>query len=101
TELWARADLAAQFDALQRRLREVLRRAQDAGAVRLDVTPEDLLFVLHCVARSGLMLEDVAPGAWRRYLGLALHGLRPDAATPLPRRPITRRQFDAARVAPA
>jgi DHA1 family bicyclomycin/chloramphenicol resistance-like MFS transporter len=37
------------------------------------------------------------PGGWRRYLGLALDGLRPEAATPLPRKPITRRQFQAAR----
>jgi AcrR family transcriptional regulator len=96
TELFARAGLAEQFDALHQRLGDLLRHAQEAGTVRLDATAEDLLFVLHGVARSGLMLEDVAPGAWRRYLGFALDGLRPEAATPLPRRPITRRQFHAA-----
>ena len=80
-----------------RQARAVLRRAQEAGAVRADATAEDLLFVVHGVAHAGLMLEDTAPGAWRRHLGLALDGLRPEAATPLPRKPITRRQFQAAR----
>ena len=78
-------------------LASLLERAQAEGAMRADVTAEDLLFVVHGVAHAGLMLEDVAPGAWRRHLGLALDGLRPEAATPLPRRPISRRQFQAAR----
>jgi AcrR family transcriptional regulator len=97
TELFARDDLRSFFDLVQAKLGELLAHAQEAGAVRTDVTPEDILFVFHGVAHAGLMLEDVAPGAWRRYLGLALDGLRPGAATPLPRRPISKRQFEAAR----
>jgi AcrR family transcriptional regulator len=97
TDLLAREDLREQFDEVHDKLVAVLRRAQEAGAVRTDATAEDLLFVVHGVAHAGLMLEDTAPGAWRRHLGLALDGLRPEAATPLPRRPITRRQFQAAR----
>ena len=97
TELFARDDLRSFFDLVQTKLGELLAHAQEAGVVRTDVTPEDILFVFHGVAHAGLMLEDVAPGAWRRYLGLALDGLRPEAATPLPRRPISKRQFEAAR----
>ena len=97
TELLARDDLRVFFDAVEVKLTELLGRAQAAGALRLDVTTADILFVFHGVAHAGLMLEDVAPGAWRRYLGLALDGLRPEAATPLPRRPVSKRQYEAAR----
>jgi AcrR family transcriptional regulator len=97
TDLLARDDLRARFDALHAKLAALLERAQEAGAVRADATPEDIMLVFHGVAHAGLMLEDVAPGAWRRYLGLALDGLGPEAATPLPRRPISKRQFEAAR----
>jgi hypothetical protein len=37
---------------------------------------------------------DVEPDLWRRHLGLVLDGLRADAATPLPRPPLTRAQLD-------
>ena len=97
TELLAREDLRARFDVVHVGLAALLERAQAAGAVRSDATAEDVVLVFHGVAHAGLMLEDVAPGAWRRYLALALDGLRPEGATPLPRRPISRRQFEAAR----
>jgi AcrR family transcriptional regulator len=97
TDLLARDELRSQFDEAHAKLLALLRRAQDAGAVRPDATAEDLLFIVHGVAHAGLMLEEIAPGAWRRQLGFALDGLRPEAATPLPRKPITRRQFQAAR----
>ncbi len=97
TDLLARQELVTLFDEAHTGLASLLERAQAEGAIRADVTAEDLLFVVHGVAHAGLMLEDVAPGAWRRHLGLALDGLRPEAATALPRRPISRRQFLAAR----
>jgi hypothetical protein len=49
------------------------------------------------VAKSGLMLEEAVPGAWKRYLAIILDGLRPEAARPLPRRPVSRREFERAR----
>lgn len=97
TELLDREELRSQFDLVHKKLEAVLRRAQAADAVRADATAEDLLFVVHGVAHAGLMIEDLAPGAWRRLLGLALDGLRPEAATPLSRKSLTRRQFQAAR----
>lgn len=96
THLFARDDLRALFDTVRTRVATLLERATEAGEVRDDLVAADILFVLHGVARTGLMLEDTAPGAWRRYLGLALDGLRPEAATPLPRKAPTKRQVDNA-----
>ncbi len=61
----------------------LLRRAQDAGAIRADVVAEDIAFLVNAVGHAGLALERTAPGAWRRYLGILLDGLRPDGARPL------------------
>ena len=97
TDLFARDELRTLFDDVHARFRTLLAHAQAAGEVRADVTAEDLLFVLHGVARSGLMLADAAPGAWRRQLTIALDGLRPEGASQMPHRPLTRRQFEAAR----
>jgi AcrR family transcriptional regulator len=96
TDLFARADLQALFDGVRTRLASLIARAQATGALRPEVTAEDVLLVLYGVARTGLMVEHAAPGLWRRYLAVALDGLRPASAV-LPRKPPTRRQFDAAR----
>ena len=96
TELFARADLQQLVDGVRTRLVKLIARAQTAGALRPEVTAEDVLFVLYGVARTGLMVEHAAPGLWRRYLAVTLDGLKP-GAEPLPGRPPTRRQFDAAR----
>jgi AcrR family transcriptional regulator len=96
TALLARDDLQGLFDGVRKRLVALIARAQASGALRPDVTAEDVFFVLYGVARTGLMVERAAPGLWRRYLAVALDGLKPDGA-PLPGRPPTRRQFDAAR----
>jgi AcrR family transcriptional regulator len=76
---------------------EILRRAQEAGEVRGDVTPEDVSVLLMAIVQAGSTLEHAAPGAWRRQLDIVLDGLRPEAARPLSRRPLTLRQLDAAR----
>jgi hypothetical protein len=76
---------------------ELLTRAQTAGQVRSDLRALDIPVLLTAVAKTGVMLEDGAPGAWKRYLGLVFDGLRPEAAHPLPRRPLSRREFEAAR----
>jgi AcrR family transcriptional regulator len=96
TQLYAREDLRQLFDGVRERVGRMLERAIEAGEVRSDIVAADVLFVLHGVARTGLMLEDSAPGVWRRYLGLALDGLRPEAATVLPRKAPSKRQVDNA-----
>ena len=88
----------SSFDGVRSAARRAAPRGRrTAGAVRPDVTAEDVLFVLYGVARTGLMLEDAAPGAWRRYLALALDGLQARGGRRCRGRPPTRRQFEAAR----
>jgi AcrR family transcriptional regulator len=84
-------------DAMRERIRPLLRRlierAQAQGTLRPDVTNEDLPLVFWTSSRVIELTESVAPGYWRRHLGLLLDGLRADAATPLPRPPLTRAQL--------
>ncbi|HZT90774.1 MAG TPA: helix-turn-helix domain-containing protein [Gaiellaceae bacterium] len=101
THVFAQPRVRALFDDVLARLGRLLDEAKAEGAVREDVTVEDVTLVVHGVAHVGLMLESAAHGVWRRYLRLALDGLRPCAATPLPRRAPTQRQFAAARGARA
>ena len=62
TDLLARQELVTLFDEAHTGLASLLERAQAEGAIRADVTAEDLLFVVHGVAHAGLMLEDVRSG---------------------------------------
>lgn len=83
--------------ALRRRIRPLLERmmerAQAQGALRPDVTAEDVPLVFWSGSRVIETTESVAPDLWRRYLGLLLDGLRAEAATPLPAPPLTRAQW--------
>jgi AcrR family transcriptional regulator len=60
----------------------LLRRAQEAGAVRADLEPEDVMFLISAVAKSSPCNFEI-PDLWRRYLGVVLDGMRPEPATPL------------------
>lgn len=59
---------------------EVITRAQRAGALRGDVTIDDLAFVMWGISRT----VESAPAAWRRHLALMLDGFRAAGAHPLP-----------------
>jgi len=67
----------AQLHPLAARLIE---RAQAAGQVRADATTQDFGVVLVMVAAVMDAAEDVDPELWRRYLRVALQGLRPEGA---------------------
>jgi hypothetical protein len=97
TDLFDRDGIRELIDVLVGKMGELLTRAQGAGEVRSDLRALDLPVLLMAVAKSGLMLEDAVPGAWKRYLGIVLDGMRPEAARPLPRRPLNRREFELAR----
>ena len=81
-----------QEPSLQRRNNErvaalagVVERAQADGLVRDDLRAEDIPFLLCAVGgATGKCGSGGAPDLWRRYLGLVLDGLRPEAASPLP-----------------
>ncbi len=62
----------------------VLHRAQEAGAVRDDIVALDVLYVCANSCRVPAWRAALEPDLWRRYLGLGLDGLRPEAARPLP-----------------
>jgi AcrR family transcriptional regulator len=62
----------------------ILRRAQDAGEVRADVEPIDVISLCSVAARLPHWRLEREPELWRRYLGVVLDGLRPAAARPLP-----------------
>jgi AcrR family transcriptional regulator len=74
-------------------VQRLLERAQAAGVVRDDVTPEDIEFVFWSNSRIIEATREVAPNAWRRNVGLMLDAFRAQNATPLPERPLTRGQL--------
>jgi AcrR family transcriptional regulator len=59
----------------------ILKRAQEAGAVRDDIQPQDLTFLLMAAASS---LRSPVPGLredlWKRYTRVILDGMRPEGA---------------------
>jgi AcrR family transcriptional regulator len=65
----------------------VIGRAQAAGALREDFVAEDLVLLL--IAASAVMhvTRADAPGAWRRYVALALDAFRPGGSPALPAPP--------------
>jgi AcrR family transcriptional regulator len=66
---------------------ELLRRAQEAGAVRDDLVPEDVFLFLVANAAVTQMTRLAAPHAWRRLVALLLEACRPGQAGPLPAAP--------------
>jgi len=64
-----------------------LRRAQDAGAVRGDLVPADVLGLCAVAARLPEQRLERQPELWRRYLAIVLDGVRAEAAHPLPHPP--------------
>ncbi|MFE1752402.1 TetR/AcrR family transcriptional regulator [Streptomyces anandii] len=60
----------------------LLRRGQEQGTVRPDLTTEDVLLTLAALGRAVPALTTVAPDAWLRPLALLLDGLRTGAAAP-------------------
>ena len=74
------------FAARERTLKAlapILRRAQKAGVVRGDLVIEDVPALCAVAARLPAVRLDQQPDLWRRYLGVVLDGVRPEAATPL------------------
>jgi AcrR family transcriptional regulator len=67
------------FDAIT----TLVRRAQDAGAVRDDVSGMDVILMMCAPHYVTTYVPEAAPDLWRRYLGIILDGLRPEGARPL------------------
>jgi AcrR family transcriptional regulator len=73
--------------------RILLGRAQRQGVVRSDVQLTDVLFIVCSVQRLIPAIGSVAPGAGRRFLTIALDGLRPHESSTLPSTALTLDQF--------
>src|SRR4051812_22104283 len=78
---------AALLDALD----PVLVRAQTAGVVRGDGAVPALLPLTAMLTKLPAPTRSTARGQWERFLAVALDGLRPDVAHPLPLEPLPRR----------
>ena len=78
------AEIRSQRDAMLGVLEPVVRRAQEAGVVRDDVSAEDVPALCAVAARLPRWKLEENPEVWRRYLGVVLDGLRPEGASPLP-----------------
>ncbi|HTF52905.1 MAG TPA: helix-turn-helix domain-containing protein [Pseudonocardia sp.] len=86
------AGLAANQDRIGDIAARIIRRAQEQGSLRPDLTTEDLAFVIWSQSRITQATRDVAPRAWRRHLYLMLDGFRAESAHPLPEPPMTGEQ---------
>jgi AcrR family transcriptional regulator len=64
---------------------ELLRRGKVRGEVREDAEPSDVWFLIAMMCAVAELAEDAAPDIWRRYLAMAMAGLRPGSAMlPMP-----------------
>lgn len=75
----------------------LIERAQAEGSLRPDVVTEDIVVLL--MANAGVVqgAGDAAPGAWRRFVGLFLDGLRSEGASEVPPPPSPRQVMRAMR----
>lgn len=64
-------------------LTTLARRAQDAGLLRADLVPADLMRIM-AMLTSTLWTMEPGTNGWRRYLALIFEGLTPAAVKPLP-----------------
>jgi AcrR family transcriptional regulator len=74
----------------------LIERAQTAGALRPEVVYEDISVLLWTSGRVVDATREVAPEFWRRFLALALDGLRARGTVPLPHAPLSPAQHDQA-----
>ncbi|WP_067535344.1 TetR/AcrR family transcriptional regulator [Nocardia crassostreae] len=75
---------------------QLVRRAQDSGALRADVDTTDIGLLLWSGVRATEGIRAAAPEAWRRHLAIFLDGLRSGAAHPLPGAPLDPEQVRTA-----
>jgi len=63
----------------------LVRRAQEAGVLRDDIAPTDMLVLTMAVqATAGMTAMAHRPDVYRRVLGVVLDGLRPSRSGPTP-----------------
>ncbi|UOE44977.1 TetR/AcrR family transcriptional regulator [Agromyces larvae] len=90
------ADTERIHDRMCREIDDVLTRAQEAGAVRPDITLADIVNLIWSNGRMIDATSATAPDAGRRQLHLMLDAYRAERAHPIPEPPMTEQQlYDA------
>jgi AcrR family transcriptional regulator len=75
---------------------QLVRRAQESGALRDDVVATDLPLLQFMVSSSAELTPPNAPQLWRRFLALAIDGLRTPDPHPLPQPGLSPDELDTA-----
>jgi AcrR family transcriptional regulator len=83
--------------AANTRVIEIIDRAKAAGELRADFVGEDLLLLLIASAAVGQVTSVDAPGAWRRFVAMALDAFRSRDLPALPPPPSTAQMNTAMR----
>ena len=77
SELFEHPSMLALKTRVHAAVEALLRREQEAGTIRSDVTIADLDFLINALGQAGIRAERDDPGAWRKYVDVVLAGLRP------------------------
>ena len=77
------------------RVIELIDRAKAAGRLRTDFVGEDLLFIMIASDAIAHATDRDAPGAWRRFVALAIEALQAPGGSPLPPPPTTEQMVRA------
>ena len=94
-----RERVAAARDTIAPLAIGLLRRAQEAGAVRDDIGPYDIPLTHLCVGLIAERTRDASPDYWERILTIILDGLAAGSArSPMPVEPLERETFAQAMV---
>jgi AcrR family transcriptional regulator len=88
--------LAAARERVRPLIEQLVTKAQAQGELRADLAPADVQVLVWELGRMVESTGGLAPELWRRYLALALDGLRAEAARPLPHPPPTSAELDRA-----
>jgi AcrR family transcriptional regulator len=93
------ADRAQEaHDKLSKALTQLIRRARAEGDLRDDLELSDIAVFNYMLSAAIDLTDEIKPGAWRRYLGLLLDGMR--ASRDAPSKPaaaaLTRAQMERA-----
>jgi len=74
--------------SLRQAMIELVTRAQEAGAIRADIGPADVVMLFSGIANATAPAGELQPALRERYVAIILDGLRPLEATTLSGRPL-------------
>jgi AcrR family transcriptional regulator len=77
-------DVISANEQLLQVVAQLLARAQDAGVIRADVTPEDIPLLLCAVSATDIASREQQPALWERYFEIVFSGISIDASAAPP-----------------